>query len=215
MTVNIDEILNELAAAGVISGEHTHYERLHGGVSSDLYLVEEPGHKVVVKQALARLKVKDLWQADVERNRVEQEFIKQVSTILPQNVPRIVYASKEQNYFVMEYLDGYRSWKSLLLSGDTSLELAVDAGRIMGALHKHSWQNEALAKRFDTMENFYALRIDPYLLTTASKHPVLAESIYVEAKRLEQSRQGLIHGDYSPKNIMISVKSFSSQSFIT
>ena len=203
MAVDIEEILNELTAAGVISGEHTQYKRLQGGVSSDLYLIEESGHRVVVKQALERLKVKDLWRADVQRNRVEQAFIRQVSEILPQNMPRLVYTNEEQNYFVMEYLDGCQSWKSLLLSGQVNPQLAVGAGHIIGSLHKRSWRNEALANSFNTMENFYALRIEPYLLTTASKHPVLAESIYAEANRLEQSRQCLIHGDYSPKNIMV------------
>lgn len=203
MAVDIDTILNELVAAGVISGRQTKYRELHGGVSSSIYLVEEAECKVVVKQALARLRVKDIWQVDVSRNRVEQQFIQLVSSFLPQTMPRILYCSENQNYFVMEYLDGYQDWKSQLLAGKASPDLAREAGRIIGTLHHHTWGDRALAERFDTFKNFHALRVDPYLLTTASRHPALAEKFHSETMRLKRSRKCLIHGDYSPKNIMI------------
>lgn len=203
MAVHIDMILDELVTAGVISGVQTKCKELGGGVSSDIYLVEERGHKVVVKQALERLRVKDLWQVDVGRNRMEQQFIRVVSKFLPQAMPRILYCNEKQNYFVMEYLDGYQNWKSLLLSGQASPDLACEAGRIIGTLHNHTMGDRSLEKHFAASKNFHALRIEPYLLTTASKHPALREQIRTEAKRLEHSRRCLIHGDYSPKNIMV------------
>lgn len=204
MTVNIKTILAELIAAGIIDKTETSCQRLGGGVSSDIYLIEQSGKRMVVKQALPKLRVKDLWQVDVGRNRTEQHFIRLVSTFLPEAMPRILYCDEKQNYFVMEHLGGYLNWKSMLLSGNVSTEAAHDAGRIMGSLHSRTWGDKTLAKRFDTSTNFYALRIEPYLLTTALKHPALARELQVEARRLRQCRVCLIHGDFSPKNIMLS-----------
>lgn len=48
------------------------------------------------------------------------------------------------------------------------------------------------------------MRIDPYLRATVAKHPALEAPILAEAARLMHSRECLIHGDYSPKNILFS-----------
>ena len=203
MTVDIQKIKNDLVQSGLLSGQGTKLTALTGGVSSDIYLIEESNQKVVVKQALDRLKVKDLWQVDVARNLAEQKFIRHVSGFLPQNMPRLLYCDEEQNYLVMEYLEGYRDWKSYLLSGEANSELARTAGLIIGAIHRHTWGDQQLVDSFDNMDSFYALRIEPYLLTTASRHPELGACICAEAERLKQTRLCLIHGDYSPKNLMV------------
>ena len=203
MAVDIQQIKNHLVQSGLLTGEETRITALTGGVSSDIYLIEESDQKVVVKQALDRLKVKDLWQVSVARNLAEQKFIKHVSGFLPKNMPRMLHCDEEQNYFVMEYLEGYRDWKSYLLSGETSSKLARTAGSIIGVIHQRTWGNQRIADSFDNMDSFYALRIEPYLLTTASRHPELEARICTEAERLKQTRLCLVHGDYSPKNIMI------------
>lgn len=203
MSVNMEKVLRELAAQKVISGRNTRYRRLAGGVSSDIYLIEEPGRKVVLKQALEYLRVDEPWRVDVGRNRVEQRFMRLVTTFLPGTVPCLLYGEESGDYFVMEYLEGYRNWKSLLLAGNASIDLADAAGCILGSLHKHTWMNASVGRRFATMGNFHALRIDPYLLTTARRHPEIAGLFQAEALRLERSQICLIHGDFSPKNIMI------------
>ncbi|MDJ0956598.1 MAG: aminoglycoside phosphotransferase family protein [Arenicellales bacterium] len=203
MAVDIQKISSDLIQSGLLAGEGTKVTALTGGVSSDIYLIEEGDQKLVVKQALDTLKVKDLWQVDITRNLAEQKFIRHVSGFLPQNMPRLLYCDEEQNYFVMEYLEGYRDWKSYLLSGETNSELARTAGFIIGVIHQHTWGDQQIADSFNNMDSFYALRIEPYLLTTASRHPELGARICTEAERLKQTRLCLVHGDYSPKNIMI------------
>ena len=103
MTDGIDSIVDELTAAGIISGVKTRCRPLAGGVSSEIFLLEEPDHTVVVKQARPRLKVQDLWQVDVRRNRVEQQFIRFVATFLPEAMPRILYAD-EKHEVVLQVL---------------------------------------------------------------------------------------------------------------
>src|SRR5205823_1327535 len=56
----------------------------------------------------------------------------------------------------------------------------------------------------DTTESFHQLRTSPYLLRTAQRHPALAPLFEEEALRLESTRECLVHGDFSPKNILLS-----------
>jgi len=76
-------------------------------------------------------------------------------------------------------------------------------GRTLGRLHAVSAGDDAVAREFATDENFEALRIDPYLRATAYAHPDLAEPIGELARRTAETRLALVHGDVSPKNILV------------
>lgn len=203
MAADIENIKAQLFAAKILDSAAPRVTHLGGGVSSDIYLLESGGRKVVLKQALEKLRVRDEWRVDVSRNLAEQHYIEQVSTFLPQSMPRVLHRDERQNYFVMEYLAGYRDWKSTLMAGEADAASAQRAGSILGTIHARTRGDAALLKRFNTMDNFHALRTDPYLLTTAARHPILRAQICEEAIRLEQTRLCLVHGDYSPKNIML------------
>ena len=60
-------------------------EALSGGVSSELWKVKS----FVVKRALPRLRVAQVWEAPVERNRYERLWIEQANRIAPGIAPRI------------------------------------------------------------------------------------------------------------------------------
>lgn len=201
MADNEFHILDLLRKDGVVSG-HAVSKPLAGGISSDVFLIEDGEKRFVVKQALPCLKVEDHWPADTSRNRVEYEFLRYMGGRLPNAVPRVFSAGRD--YFVMEYLGPeYENWKALLLRGDIQQRHAVQAGGILGTLHRTSFGNAELKSLFDTTSNFHQLRTDPYLLTTGQRHPDLREMFEKEALRLEQTRECLVHGDYSPKNILI------------
>jgi hypothetical protein len=61
-----------------------------------------------------------------------------------------------------------------------------------------------LCRRFDTGAEFFALRIEPYLLTTGRKHPRLQHFFQAEADRLQSTSLALVHGDWSAKNMLVS-----------
>lgn len=202
MAENESPILDKLRHDHLVSGHKVLVIPLGGGVSSDVFLIEDEGKRFVVKQALPQLKVRDHWQADTSRNRVEYEFLRYLSRIVPDAVPAVLGVGAD--YFAMEYLGPeYRNWKELLLSGDCQPQHAVRAARILGTLHRVSFGDPELARRFDTTPNFHQLRTDPYLLTTGWRHPALQERFEQEAVRLENTRECLVHGDYSPKNMLI------------
>src|SRR5205807_1910266 len=50
---------------------------------------------------------------------------------------------------------------------------------------------------------FYAIRLEPYLVATAAKHPDMADTLQRLAQRTAASKHCLVHGDVSPKNILV------------
>jgi aminoglycoside phosphotransferase (APT) family kinase protein len=177
---------------------------MDGGVSSEIYLVEDGTRKFVVKRALAKLKVKDDWFADVGRNRSERDYVECVGRMLPGAVPQLLFSSAEDGYFGMEYLgEDFLNWKHVLLDGVFSADHAALAGRILGEIHRRTAGDEGLRKQFDTTQIFHQIRMEPYLLTTGERHPELRALFDAEARRIEATREALVHGDFSPKNILI------------
>jgi aminoglycoside phosphotransferase (APT) family kinase protein len=50
---------------------------------------------------------------------------------------------------------------------------------------------------------FMAIRLEPYLLATAKAHPDLDGALRALAGRTAATRHALVHGDFSPKNLLI------------
>jgi aminoglycoside phosphotransferase (APT) family kinase protein len=194
-----------LRRTGHVVDPDARFTPLSGGVSSEIYLVEDGSNKFVVKRALPRLKVNDAWFADVSRNRAERDYLAYVHGILPGAVPELCFSSPDDGYFGMEYLgEDFSNWKHLLLGGDFRIRHAELAGHLLGEIHRRTGGKDELRRQFDTTANFHQLRVEPYLLTTGARHPLLQGLFDAEARRIEATRAALVHGDFSPKNILIS-----------
>jgi 5-methylthioribose kinase len=200
-----EDFLVRLRLDGVVRHPDATLTPLSDGVSSEIFRVDDGSDTFVVKRALAKLRVKDHWTADVNRNHYEQMYIRYVSRFLPQAVPSLRPGDENRNYFAMEYLGPeFTNWKQHLLRGEALLEHAVRAASLLGRIHAQSTADVEIARQFDTTANFMQLRIDPYLLTTGRRHPDLTTVFEEEAQRLASARQCLVHGDFSPKNILVS-----------
>lgn len=201
------EFLECLRRDGWVCSPRARLTPLSGGVSSEIYLVEDDADRFVVKRALPKLKVRDDWFADVSRNASERAYLECVGRLLPGVVPRVRFANSEAGYFGMEYLgDGFANWKQLLLQGVCEVRHARRAGQVLGEIHRRTAADAKLRRCFDTTANFHQLRTAPYLLTTAERQPALREFFVAEARRLETTRECLVHGDFSPKNILLSAQ---------
>lgn len=193
-----------LAEAGWIAPERARLVPLTGGVSSDVVRVDCDDRSFVVKRALGKLKVQEDWFADVGRTRYEHLYMECVSAFLPQAVPQVLHVNDEKGYFCMEWLgEGWSNWKQCLLQGTCCLEHAREAGQILGVIHQNTHGDPAIERAFDSTGNFHQLRLNPYLLTTGSRHPSLRALFAAEAERVASTRQCLVHGDYSPKNMLV------------
>jgi 5-methylthioribose kinase len=198
------QLLDMLREDGHVVSKNAEAQPLGGGVSSEIYLVQDGTAKFVVKRALPKLKVADDWFADISRNSTEQKFLEIVGAMLPGSVPKVYFASSERGYFGMEYIsDDFANWKHLLLSGECHPEHAGAAARILGEIHRRTAGDAIMRRQFDTTACFHQLRIEPYLLTTGARHPQLKKMFEAEARRIEGTRAALVHGDFSPKNILI------------
>ncbi|MFF8233409.1 phosphotransferase family protein [Streptomyces caelestis] len=186
-------------------GESARWTPLAGGVSSDLWRVDLPGRSLCVKRALARLKVAADWQAPVSRNAYEWAWMRFASRHRPETVPELLAHDPGAGLFAMAYLppERYPVWKAQLLHGEVDVTTAAAVGEALGMLHAASAGDASLAAEFATDDNFHALRIEPYLLATAAAHPALSDILHSLAERTTATHLALVHGDVSPKNILV------------
>ena len=199
-----EDILVQLAAAGLLTSDRAFAQPLTGGISSDIWLITAGDKRFVVKRALAKLRVSSDWFADTCRNQTEREWLAYAARVVPRNVPRIIYASAENDWFAMEFIgDQHVTWKSELLEGVARIETARMIGKVLGQLHASSWGNTELAKQFDTSANFRELRLAPYFITAAERVPELAPMVLSSTEQLERTQLALVHGDFSPKNLLV------------
>lgn len=177
---------------------------LSGGVSSGIYRVELRSGSYCLKQALPRLKVAKEWNVPVERVFSEIDWLKTVHRIIPGHVPQVLGQDDDSKSFVMEFLGPeFRNWKADLLAGRIDIAVARTVGSMLGHIHAATADDPELAARFATDANFYAIRLEPYLVETARVHPALADHLLAIVQRTANTRRVLVHGDVSPKNILV------------
>jgi tRNA A-37 threonylcarbamoyl transferase component Bud32 len=201
--MNHSELIKSLSDKGLIRSKFPKLHPLTGGVSSDIIRVDDGDNHFVVKRALAKLKVKDDWYADISRNQVEEAYLRRVDAIVPGCTPRILASNPAAGWFAMELLgDDFLNWKTQLLQNHPVLNHAERAGMTLGRIHAKTWGDPTVAREFATLENFRQLRLEPYLETTAQRVPALASLLRSEKERLAVTTIALVHGDFSPKNIL-------------
>ena len=178
---------------------------LTGGVSSDIWKIETGSGAICVKRALAQLKTEKVWHAPVERNAFEADWIRTAAAIVPAAVPELLAEDREAGMFAMAYLDpaGYPVWKEQLRGGLADTAVAAEVGTTLGRIHAATAGDDDIARRFATDDIFMPIRIEPYLLRTADAHPDLADRLTALADLTARTRKVLVHGDVSPKNILI------------
>jgi hypothetical protein len=178
---------------------------LTGGVASDIWRVDVAGRSVCVKRALATLRVAARWEAPTARNAYEWAWIRFAARHAPEAVPAPLAHDADLGMFAMEFLDPsmYPNWKLQLLQGTVEPETAAAVATLLARLHGASAGDPEVAAAFQTGEIFYAIRLEPYLLATARRHPDIAAPLQGLLDRTAAARTALVHGDVSPKNILV------------
>ena len=138
------------------------------------------------------------------------------------SVPRVVDEDRENFVFVMTAAPrDAANWKEQLLGGHIDVVVAERVGSMLGEIHGSSMVvgadvPDGLAE-FEDLECFVQLRIDPYHRATALAHPDLADVLESEASRMlpgVEDRRALVHGDFSPKNIIVSGQGNAAEVFL-
>ena len=174
------------------------------GVASDIQVVDEPDGLYVLKRALPRLRVAAEWLSDPARSLVEASALKAMAGIIGQDaVPRVLWVDPDRHEFAMELVPPrLRNWKQDLMSGRIDPATASRAGQLLGQLHAGSARRPDLREQFGDTRFFDELRIRPYFTRVAERNPDLAADIEAVVAGMADRRKALVHGDFSPKNIL-------------
>ncbi|MGE0799501.1 MAG: phosphotransferase family protein [Lautropia sp.] len=201
----VDEVIAALRGLGLVAAdEQPHFEALAGGVSSDILRVCTISGQFCIKRALPRLKVAALWEAPVERNAAEADWMRTVAAWLPDAVPALLGEVPALGLFAMAYLppERYPVWKTRLRDGTIDPAFAAAVGERLAEIHRRSAGSAGLAARFANDSTFEPIRLEPYLRATARRHPDLAGRLEALADATLATKLALVHGDVSPKNIL-------------
>lgn len=171
------------------------------GVSSALTLERD---EIVIKRALPKLKVAADWVADPRRSSVEVQAIRIAAELLGQSaVPELVWENAAEHSFAMRRVDPrLRNWKQDLMEGRVDSATCSKVGELLGLLHSLTAPRQDVAVRFEDRRHFEDLRILPYFLQVARRNPNIRNAIQNCVDQILETRLSLVHGDFSPKNIL-------------
>jgi aminoglycoside phosphotransferase (APT) family kinase protein len=179
-------------------------EELTGGVSNDVIVVRAGSAAFVVKRALPRLRVAELWEASADRSFTEAAALRWAATAAPRAVPQVWAVDRDRNVIVIELApERFANWKVQLLAGDVRPESGGRLGELLAGWHSASTRDAALLAEFDDQQAFAQLRISPFYAASAERNPEVAPIIRGLIERMRSTRSALVHGDFSPKNILV------------
>ncbi len=200
------DLIGRLRHLGLVApGDIVTIRPLTGGVSSDIHLVETGEHRFCVKRALSRLKVAAEWKAPVARNAAEAAWMRVAGEWMPGIAPVVLAEDTAAGLFAMSYLppENHPVWKAELMAGRIDPDFAGLVGRSLVETHARGAHDARLASAFANHETFDQIRLDPYLRATGRAHPALQGCFERLASETAATRLALVHGDVSPKNILV------------
>ena len=201
-----EDLRRALVRLGLLGdGQAAAFTPLTGGVSSDIWRVDLPSGSICIKRALSRLKVAAEWNAPVERNAFEADYLRVAGEAVPGAVPALFGQDLETGSLAMAFLDpaDHPVWKAELHAGRADPAFAAAVADRLVRIHAATAGDAAIAARFPTDAIFHAIRLEPYLLATARAHPDRAGVLEAIAAETAATKRVLVHGDVSPKNILV------------
>lgn len=197
------DIIDGLRGAGLVGEGDVVLEPLTGGVSCDVWKVETPTGPIVVKRPLPQLRVAAEWLAPVERGTSEVRWLRRARGVDARIAPEVL-AELPGHAFAMRFLPGCPVWKDELMAGRVDVAFAAQVGAGIAAIHAATAYDDGDRADFPNDEMFRALRVDPFLLHVARQDAELAPALIALADDLSGRKIALVHGDVSPKNILVS-----------
>lgn len=201
-TLDHDEAKHRAAQLFRCSPDDVTVEALGGDVSNRVFGIRAFEHFLVMKQPYSNLQVEADWPASTERIHNEAEAMRRWRSWEdgPVRVPRVINEDTKNHIVIFEGVDG-PTYKEALLDGTVDKTNADKLGTFLGRMHRRSQQELDTLTAF-TDQPLTQLRVDPYHRTVASKNPDLKPEIDQAIRELCDNNRALVHGDYSPKNVI-------------
>jgi 5-methylthioribose kinase len=195
-------VLSYLSQRGLLTGDAT-VETLTGGVSCIVLAVSNADVDLVVKQALPELKTKAKWVADQRRAIVEADAMQVYYSITPDSVPELLDCDPTEFTLTMSRLPrSCTNWKIDMLEGRIYPEMGAKLGKILAAWHNAAAVSDEIKAKFLEGSLFEQLRVAPFYRAVMDKNPDLQPVISDLIVEITTVKSTLVHGDFSPKNIM-------------
>jgi 5-methylthioribose kinase len=186
------------------AGSDVSVDTMAGGVSANVFTLSFGDRRLVAKEALPRLRVADEWLSSPARVLVEADAIAFAGTVRPDNVPVIIDVDEERLVIVMTAAPvGVANWKTRLLEGDIDPAIGGFLGEVLADWHSTSSADRGVLRRFGDRTYFSQLRVSPFFERVAEVHADLATRIGSVVERMMSRSVCLIHGDFSPKNVLV------------
>lgn len=180
---------------------------LEGGISNRTVLVErDTGEAWVLKQALEKLRVASDWFADTERIHREAEGLRWLAQLTPPgSTVDFIFEDHAHHILAMKAVpQPHQNWKTMLLNGEINLEHVKQFGTLLGTLEHNALKHrDELERAFKDRSFFESLRLEPYYAYSASIVPEASGFLQALIEETRANRLTLVHGDYSPKNILV------------
>lgn len=195
-----------LAEQGLtVAGTEVISANLVGGVSNRTVRARYANRDLIIKQALAKLRVDDDWFAPTDRIISEFLALDVYQTFVPGRVPAPVCQDPVRNIIAMEAVpEPHQNWKTMLLGGVIELGCWRKFGAMLAQVHEQARSQVAsLPARLQSKAHFHSLRLEPYYRVSGRRVPQAAEFMDELVEAATTSRYTLVHGDYSPKNILV------------
>jgi 5-methylthioribose kinase len=195
-------VIPYLRQRGLLTGDAT-VETLTGGVSCVVLAVSSSTVDLVVKQALPELKTKAKWVADQRRAIVEANAMQVYHTITPDSVPELIDCDPDEFTLTMSHLPrSCTNWKTDMLEGRIHPEMGSELGLILAKWHNAAALSVEIKAEFMEDSLFEQLRVAPFYRAVAAVNPQLTSVIDALIAEITEVKTTLVHGDFSPKNIM-------------
>ena len=180
---------------------------LSGGVSNRTVLVtRENGQAWVIKQALEKLRVPVDWFSSPERVHREADGLRWLMELAPSGaIPALVFEDHKHHLLAMQAVpQPHENWKTMLLAGQLETNHVGQFGRLLATIHRRAYERQGeVSKAFADRSFFESLRLEPYYGYTAEQVSQATSFLHTLIKETRARRLTLVHGDYSPKNILV------------
>lgn len=205
---NAPALLAYLRQTGrIASGEQPRIAILQGGVSNRTVWVErESGEAWVLKQALAKLRVPVDWFSSPERIHREALGLEWLARVAPPgSITPMLFEDRERYLLAMQAVpQPHANWKTVLLGGTICIDHFRQFATLLATIHREAYRRRTeLAEVFGDRAFFESLRLEPYYGYSAQRAPAAAAVLDSLIRETLACRITLVHGDYSPKNVLI------------
>lgn len=187
----------------------TDFQVLSGGVSNKTVWARiegQPGNGWVIKQCLEKLRVQADWFTSPDRLHVEALALQRMpSLLLRRQVPQFIFEDESAYILAMQAVEmPHQTLKQYLLRGSVDADHIAEFALMLAMLHAKTAANlPAWEADFSNRSFYETLRLEAYYSFAAENVPAAAHFLHQLIDDTRAHRLAVVHGDYSPKNIII------------